>query len=673
VENLIEELKEVLSQNDQFVVEDELAKNKIVESALKLEEDLIELLLGNKRLKNHFFVEVNGTYVFDKNKFQKFVSNKQFLPDSYTAFKNKIGLKSRDEYISDAKEVVLTWPYRDCVLEGGQTKEDGKRDEIFWNETLAPDQIDRLLAHKVFSNARRIDKTGENDFDTFKRREDTTICDNLVIKGNNLLSLYSLKKEFSGRVKLIYLDPPYYFSNNKSSDTFSYNSNFKLSTWLTFMMNRLIVARELLCQEGSIMVQMNDDGVGHLKVLMDEVFGDDSFVNLISVKLAEPTGVKMAHVDKRLPKLKENILTYEKEDTQLNEVKIDKEGWDAEYNIFVDGVTKQEIVELKKIIEDENRDKQDVRRADQICRKFNFVPITEAIEKDPQMDGNEWRKDNSWRIIRTVATTKTAKKKADKKRQEVDSGAFSITTEKNKMYLIKSDYDPNMSQPRIKMLFANDYLKKHVGDFWSDISTTGLESEGGVSMTGGKKPEKLLKRIIELTTKEGDIVLDFFAGTGTTGAVAHKLGRQYILCEQLNSHINKINKRLSYVIEGEQGGISKDVEWEGGGNYVYCELMEFNQNFIRRIEKASGEKELMDIWEDIKKQAFLSYQVDVNSFDESAEEFKELSVEDQKKFLIETLDKNQLYVNYSELENEDFDISDEDKELNQKFYSMGKK
>jgi adenine-specific DNA-methyltransferase len=241
------------------------------------------------------------------------------------------------------------------------------------------------------------------------------------------------------------------------------------------------------------------------------------------------------------------------------------------------------------------------------------------------------------------------------------------------MYLIKSDYDPNMSQPRIKMLFANDYLKKHVGDFWSDISTTGLESEGGVSMTGGKKPEKLLKRIIELTTKEGDIVLDFFAGTGTTGAVAHKLGRQYILCEQLNSHINKINKRLSYVIEGEQGGISKDVEWEGGGNYVYCELMEFNQNFIRRIEKASGEKELMDIWEDIKKQAFLSYQVDVNSFDESAEEFKELSVEDQKKFLIETLDKNQLYVNYSELENEDFDISDEDKELNQKFYSMGKK
>jgi adenine-specific DNA-methyltransferase len=616
---------------------------------------------------------VNGTYVFDKNKFQKFVSNKQFLPDSYTAFKNKIGLKSRDEYISDAKEVVLTWPYRDCVLEGGQTKEDGKRDEIFWNETLAPDQIDRLLAHKVFSNARRIDKTGENDFDTFKRREDTTICDNLVIKGNNLLSLYSLKKEFSGRVKLIYLDPPYYFSNNKSSDTFSYNSNFKLSTWLTFMMNRLIVARELLCQEGSIMVQMNDDGVGHLKVLMDEVFGDDSFVNLISVKLAEPTGVKMAHVDKRLPKLKENILTYEKEDTQLNEVKIDKEGWDAEYNIFVDGVTKQEIVELKKIIEDENRDKQDVRRADQICRKFNFVPITEAIEKDPQMDGNEWRKDNSWRIIRTVATTKTAKKKADKKRQEVDSGAFSITTEKNKMYLIKSDYDPNMSQPRIKMLFANDYLKKHVGDFWSDISTTGLESEGGVSMTGGKKPEKLLKRIIELTTKEGDIVLDFFAGTGTTGAVAHKLGRQYILCEQLNSHINKINKRLSYVIEGEQGGISKDVEWEGGGNYVYCELMEFNQNFIRRIEKASGEKELMDIWEDIKKQAFLSYQVDVNSFDESAEEFKELSVEDQKKFLIETLDKNQLYVNYSELENEDFDISDEDKELNQKFYSMGKK
>ena len=153
MENLLDNLKTLLQKDERLVSEGELLKNKIIELALKLDKNLIKLLLSDKEMKKVFFVDVEGTLIFDKDKFIRFVSNKQFLPDSYTSFKNKIGLTLGDDYLSEKKEVVLSWPYKDCVLEGGMTKEDQKRNEIFWNETLAPDEISRLLDHKVFTNA----------------------------------------------------------------------------------------------------------------------------------------------------------------------------------------------------------------------------------------------------------------------------------------------------------------------------------------------------------------------------------------------------------------------------------------------------------------------------------------------------------------------------------------
>ena len=163
-----------------------LFKNSVVEAGLKLDPELLKLLLEDDKAKKHFFTEVNGIAVFDKTKFQKFVSNKQFLPDSFTAYKNKIGLTANGEYLTEANEVVLDFPYKDCVLEGGQTKEDQKRQEIFWNVTLAPDVIVRLFVPKVFTNWKRYDKDGEQKV----KKLDKT--DNLIIKGNNLLALHSL-------------------------------------------------------------------------------------------------------------------------------------------------------------------------------------------------------------------------------------------------------------------------------------------------------------------------------------------------------------------------------------------------------------------------------------------------------------------------------------------------
>lgn len=157
MQNLINDLKEALKSDERLVIEGNLNKAKIEDLALNVDTSLLKLLLANEHLKERFFQTVDGILVFDKIKFQKFISNKSFLPDSYTAFKNKIGLTADEQYIAENKEVVLAWPHRDCILEGGQDKEEEKRNEIFWNEILAPDDIDRLLAPKVLTNWKKYD------------------------------------------------------------------------------------------------------------------------------------------------------------------------------------------------------------------------------------------------------------------------------------------------------------------------------------------------------------------------------------------------------------------------------------------------------------------------------------------------------------------------------------
>ncbi|WP_164966503.1 DNA methyltransferase, partial [Streptococcus oralis] len=267
------ELEQVLAKNPNFLVDGVLNKNKLAELARQYNPELLNQLMSNEKIAKHFFSKLqDGVLVFKKDVFLQFLNNKEFLPDSFTAYKTKIGLGMPDgNYLSEKKEVVLNFPYKDCVLEGGQTKDDAKRQELFFNETLAPTEINRLLDDKVLTNFKRFDSDGEHEVEGL---EDT---DNLIIKGNNLIALHSLKKRFAGRVKLIYIDPPY----NTGSDSFNYNDNFNHSTWLTFMKNRLEVARELLSEDGSIWINIDDDEGHYLKILSDNIFGRENFVNTI--------------------------------------------------------------------------------------------------------------------------------------------------------------------------------------------------------------------------------------------------------------------------------------------------------------------------------------------------------------------------------------------------------
>lgn len=282
--NFYETVLAVLKTDKRFVAEDgTFLRNAVYEAAMKMDKDLISLLLANKETRHRFFTSIDEVKVFDKIGFAWVINNRQFLPDSYTRFKNKIGLADENgELVSTSGKVELVFPYKDCVLEGGQTKEDQKRDEIFYNETLAPDEVDRLLYPKVLTKARRY--TADKNEQAIKFRED----DNLIIRGNNLLALSSLLKSFEEKIKCIYIDPPY----NTGEDEFGYNDRFNHSTWLTFMKNRLELAKRLLRSDGSIFVHIDHHELGYINVLMDEIFGIENKVQIIAVKTASPAGFK---------------------------------------------------------------------------------------------------------------------------------------------------------------------------------------------------------------------------------------------------------------------------------------------------------------------------------------------------------------------------------------------
>lgn len=668
MQNLLRDLTELLSKDDRLVSEGKLLKNKVVELALKMDAALIKHLLKSKPLKKHFFTDIDGIFVFDKIKFQKFVSNKEFLPDSYTAFKNKIGLVSEaGDYLSESKEVVLAWPYKDCVLEGGQTKEDQKRNEIFWNETLAPDEIDRLLAPKVLTNFKKYDTNGEHHL---KGKEEIAFSkENLIIKGNNLLALHSLYKLFPRKVKLIYIDPPY----NTGSDEFGYNDNFNHSAWLSFMKDRLRIAKELLSAEGVIFIQCDDNEQAYLKVLCDEIFKKENFINTIAVKMSEATSVKMAHATKRFPKLKEYLLFYKK-DYFPGFYEIDKYKhpvWDNENNILLENLTLEERKHLIELEEKENNNEGDVKLANNILKKIKKHSLQRKIKElkfSSYEDELNWKFDNAYRIIKTAGASGLA---SIIKRLDVipKQDIAAHLSKENVLFFYLTDFNTETKDPRFRVIFADSNLYKNPCDFWQDIKTSGaIAEEGGVKLEKGKKPEKLIERIIKMTTQTRDVVLDFHLGSGTTCAVAHKMGRRYIGVEQLDYGKNDSIKRLRNVIEGDNTGISSLYNWQGGGSFIYCELMQHNEAYIDRIREAKKAKDLLTIWNEMQDKAFISYKVDVKAINENISDFEKLNLDEQKRFLVEILDKNQLYVNYSEIDDKEYGVSEPDKKLNRKFY-----
>ncbi|MDK4545013.1 DNA methyltransferase [Kingella kingae] len=640
-----------------------LAKNILLDLVEKTDPTIIGLLLGNDELKHHFFVEVNGVLVFKLQDFRFFL-DKHSINNSYTKYANRIGLTDGNHFLKDNSDIVLDFPFKDCVLNGGQSTEEGeeiyfkrnndqsdsqlytkltrKRQEIFFNQTLAFDEIDRLFDAKAFSKFSRYTADGKQAVGEIKRHSDGTPAENLIIKGNNLIALHSLAKQFKDKVKLIYIDPPY----NTGNDGFKYNDKFNHSSWLVFMKNRLEVAKELLSDDGVIFVQIDDNEQAYLKVLMDEIFGRENFIGTIP----RLTSAQRPSQEKYFSISHDYLICYAFNKNYTFNAIIER---DFSQEIFQDEIGKFFKNDTSPILASATQGYSKGGDYD--------IEVNGKIYQPVDSKGNRrrwlWTKERMEKAIELgiVVETKTTLRV----RNYIDK-EFAVKT--NTMI----DKNPNLSMTTYDLMNSN---------YVNNIGTSEL-TKLEINGFSFPKPEKLIKRIIELTTKPNDIVLDFHLGSGTTAAVAHKMNRQYIGIEQMDYIETLAVQRLKKVIDGEQGGISKAVNWQGGGEFVYAELAPFNETAKQQILACESAGCLKALFEDLCEHYFLKYNVSVNEFSQIIEEpeFQSLPLDEQKQMVLEMLDLNQMYVSLSEMDDEQFAgcLNNDDKALSRAFYQSVK-
>ena len=657
-------VEKILSEIPDFTDENKNLKiNVIKDYADNGNVKLLEPLLKNPQTKKAFFTPILDSFVFNTAKFKEFLEYSSAC-NSYSKYLGqKIGLYMGDSSLLDRNEVVLNFPFKDCVLEGGQRKEDGldtyyeynekkgeyekkqsKRREDFYNEVLAQDEIDSLFSPKAFCNTKRYEKSSHSelvsestctklnrDTELNKKRglAEDTITDNLIIKGNNLLALHSLKKEFAGKVKLIYIDPPY----NTGSDSFAYNDNFNHSSWLTFMKNRLEVAKELLREDGCIFVQCDDNEQAYLKILCDEVFGRVNFISSIVWK-----GRGGRQDSKFIAQIHETIQVFAK---NINSLAIYKEevADDDSYT------GKDEKGEYKL---------QLLRKWGSNSRRIDRPNLYFGVDFEGETvfpilpDGS----DGCWRWSKS------------KIESAIKENLIVLQNKNDKIELYEKIYKTGDTKEKVFTSWFEECFSGEAANHLKDLFNE--------KVFDFPKPESLLKRILEISTKPTDIVLDYHLGSGTTTAVAHKMNRQYIGIEQMDYIESVTVERLKKVIEGEQGGISKSQNWQGGGSFVYLELAKKNETALEQISACKSLEELTELFDELCSKYFLHYNVRVKEFRKEieSERFKQLNLKQQKEMFSRMLDLNQLYVNTDDRHDKNTGLTEDDIAITEDFYQL---
>ena len=622
---VIEHIRSILEKFDnKYMLNGRIKKSKVIEDLDRYDHDLMEALLSDKLIHDSYTEKLANVEVFKVNQFIEMLEFKKYWEDSYTKYSNKIGLTAGGKFIDESTDVVLDFPFKDTVLKAGMSKEDLKNsddaDEPFLNEVIAKPEIDELFEPKVLVNARRYDNSNRGGYETSSISDD----DNLIIKGNNLIALHSLKKRYAGKVKLIYLDPPY----NTTKD-FDYNDKFTHATWLTFMKSRLEIAWDLLSEDGTIWISIDDNESHYLKVLADSVFGRENFLNeVIWQRAYAPVNLK-----KTFSRSHDYIQVYAKNNSSNKELN-----------------RLPRSTEANSRYKNPDNDPRGVWQSDNLSvgpavQANVYEIITPSGRKVLPPDGYSWRLSK------------------ERLKEFIDD---------NRIWFGK-DGD---NVPRIKRLLSEVggvvaqtlWTYQEVGHN-QDAKKEIKALFEGQALFGTPKPEKLLQRILTLGSNKNDLVLDFFMGSATTQAVAMKMGRRFIGIEQMD-YINTVSvPRLQKVIEGEQGGISKNVNWQGGGSFVYAELMEKNQGYLKNLQKSGSVQELMEVYNRMKENADIDFRLDLKKFEEEISNFNSLN--ERRRELIRILDKNQLYYNYANIDDKNVRdlISDNDYKFNKSFYS----
>lgn len=659
--------------------EKEFNQTMLLNLSAKLDKKLIQLLLQDKEIKKKFFFNVEDAFVFKAEDFRFFIEENK-LDNSYSDYKNRLGLAAGRRFIQDSEDVVLDFPFKDCILQGGQSTEEGKdtyfewkdevnkkeakdglkagiynskkekRKEIFFNQIIAHDEIDRLKDPKALVNWKRYDKEGDQKISrggVIERDKEGTIKENLIIKGNNYLAMQSLKQQFLGKIKLIYIDPPY--NTGGDANIFTYNNNFNHSTWLTFMKNRLEIGKQLLREDGFIAIAIDHSELFYLGALADEIFGRENRLGIITV-MHHPAGRTN---DKFFATTNEYMLIYAKNViyTKIKNFEISKET----KNTFnkKDDVSQYKLENLIR--------KGETRNARRIDRPKQFYPI--YVSPDLQKITLN-KKKNYFEILPIENSTEWI-------------WSFSPS------YLQKNIENNNIVAIENKDKVSIYYKRRLIDYKGKKPSTTWIDKKYNTTVQGTRLLKSMLEQktfpypkslytvldTLKITTEKDDIILDFFAGSGTTAHATLSLNkedggnRKFILVEQLDKHIAVCLERNQKVLKQENLNSS----------FLYLELAKWNEKAKEKILSCKTLDELTQFFSEMVEKYFLKYNLKIKEFQEKIleeENFLKLSLKEQKKIFIAMLDNNQMYIPASEMEDARFDIHPQDRSLTKKFYNQ---
>ncbi len=639
---------------------------KVFELLEKHDIAIMDSLFQIDEIKNIFFSKGKSAYIFKTNYFRFFLEGNE-IGNSYTDYDNRIGLAfGKNKFIKYNSDVVVDFPYKDCILEGGQSTEEGmdiaygaysqedgyqkgkvKRKEIFYNSILAQDEIDRLLDEKAFVNWSRYTKSKKDKVKKINRNSNGSISENLVINGNNLLTLHSLKKEFWGKVKLVYIDPPY--NTGGPENIFTYNNTFNHSTWLTFMKNRLDIAKKLLRNDGFIAIAIDHCELGYLIVLCDEIFGKENMAGIVSVRHfpGGRTDSKYFSINS------EFMLVYAMSPSSVFNMFEMTEETRKKYK-FKDEVSLYYPREMMRDGDVNSRPED---------RKNLYYPIYVS------QDLKEFSLEKKDGYIEVLPTKNDGSKRVwDCSKQTFNDrvciGDIEAKRNSNRIIISRKIRESNYKGRKLPTIwYESRYAAGRNGKT--------LLSETLGYQTDFSYPKSLYTVLdtLKLMTSGDDIILDFFAGSGTTGHAALALNkedggnRKFILVEQVDQHLNVCKDRISKVIKS----LGSDV------SFVYSEMAKWNEEIKNKILESNNIEDIEVLWKELSSRYFINYNVQVDNFNKILQEdgFRNLPLSQQKRMFLEMLDLNQLYVNKSEMKDKKYNLNQDDIKITEDFYGDG--
>ncbi len=436
-----------------------------------------------------------------------------------------------------------------------------------------------------------------------ERIETLSTLDGVLVHSENMQALRLLLPELRGSVSFIYIDPPF----NTGDDGFLYKDNYQHSSWVSLLCDRLALAHALLTPNGTIAISIDHEEIGTLRLLMDQLFGHENLISLVAVKRGSVTGHKA--INPGVVNISEYVLIYAKDRRAWagNDVYSQRDR-DTRYSSFITNPSEPETT-------------------------WTFIPLLDAVAQQHGLTREKLRETYGGGLEDVIARFVGEHGDAVVRLADVNVGGVGedfraavaeSRRQPDRVILHRREGFPDvylLNGQRIlfykhKLIQVGERMEtaEKASDIWLDVLPNDLHNEGGVSLKKGKKPEALISRLIAMATDEGDVVLDFFCGTGTAAAVAQKMKRRWIAVDCADYFWDKTVVRMLNVLAGEQRGVSKAFGWKGSGTFKVLRLESYEDTLSNLdVKRTKEQATLLDANKELREQYILSYMLDVES------------------------------------------------------------